>query len=63
MSRTVVVAGGAKGIGLAVVNRFAELGDRVVALGRDRAALAHLPAAASAVTGQALVIDGGGIQA
>jgi len=42
MSRTVVVTGGAKGIGLAVVERFAALGDDVVALGRDEAALAKL---------------------
>jgi NAD(P)-dependent dehydrogenase (short-subunit alcohol dehydrogenase family) len=44
VSRTVVVTGGAKGIGRAVVARFAALGDRVVALGRDAAALAALPA-------------------
>jgi NAD(P)-dependent dehydrogenase (short-subunit alcohol dehydrogenase family) len=37
-----VVTGGAKGIGLAVVERFAALGDEVVALGRDREALARL---------------------
>jgi NAD(P)-dependent dehydrogenase (short-subunit alcohol dehydrogenase family) len=43
--RTVVVTGGAKGIGRATVQRFAALGDRVVALGRDAAALAALPAA------------------
>ena len=42
MSRTVVVTGGAKGIGLAVVKRFAALGDEVVALGRDEQALAKL---------------------
>ena len=42
MSRTVVVTGGAKGIGRATVARFAALGDRVVALGRDAAALAAL---------------------
>jgi NAD(P)-dependent dehydrogenase (short-subunit alcohol dehydrogenase family) len=42
VSRTVVVTGGAKGIGRAVVQRFAALGDQVVALGRDRAALARL---------------------
>ena len=35
VSRTVVVTGGAKGIGLAVVERFTALGDDVVALGRD----------------------------
>jgi NAD(P)-dependent dehydrogenase (short-subunit alcohol dehydrogenase family) len=43
--RTVVVTGGAKGIGRATVQRFAALGDRVVALGRDADALAALPAA------------------
>jgi NAD(P)-dependent dehydrogenase (short-subunit alcohol dehydrogenase family) len=37
--RTVVVTGGARGIGRATVQRFAALGDRVVALGRDAAAL------------------------
>ena len=37
-----VVTGGAKGIGLAVVERFAALGDEVIALGRDEAALARL---------------------
>jgi NAD(P)-dependent dehydrogenase (short-subunit alcohol dehydrogenase family) len=42
MSRTVVVTGGAKGIGLAIVRRFAALGDDVVALGRDEAALQQL---------------------
>ncbi len=45
MTRTVVVTGGAKGIGRATVRRFAALGDRVVALGRDEAALSALPAA------------------
>jgi NAD(P)-dependent dehydrogenase (short-subunit alcohol dehydrogenase family) len=42
MSRRVVVTGGAKGIGHATVERFATLGDRVIALGRDEAALAAL---------------------
>jgi NAD(P)-dependent dehydrogenase (short-subunit alcohol dehydrogenase family) len=42
MSRTVVVTGGAKGIGRAIVQRFAALGDDVVAFGRDREALARL---------------------
>lgn len=42
MSRRVVVTGGAKGIGLAVVERFLALGDEVVALGRDGEALARL---------------------
>jgi NAD(P)-dependent dehydrogenase (short-subunit alcohol dehydrogenase family) len=42
VSRTVVVTGGAKGIGLAIVKRFAALGDDVVALGRDRVALNRL---------------------
>ena len=42
MSRTVVVTGGAKGIGRAVVERFTALGDDVVALGRDREALSRM---------------------
>jgi NAD(P)-dependent dehydrogenase (short-subunit alcohol dehydrogenase family) len=42
VSRTVVVTGGAKGIGLAIVKRFAALGDDVVALGRDAEALNRL---------------------
>ena len=42
MSRTVVVTGGAKGIGRAITERFAKLGDDVVALGRDEAALRQL---------------------
>jgi NAD(P)-dependent dehydrogenase (short-subunit alcohol dehydrogenase family) len=42
VSRTVVVTGGAKGIGRATVQRFAALGDRVIALGRDDAALSAL---------------------
>jgi NAD(P)-dependent dehydrogenase (short-subunit alcohol dehydrogenase family) len=37
-----VVTGGAKGIGLAVVQRFAALGDDVIALGRDESALGRL---------------------
>jgi NAD(P)-dependent dehydrogenase (short-subunit alcohol dehydrogenase family) len=40
--RTIVVTGGAKGIGRAVVQRFADAGDRVIALGRDEHALAQL---------------------
>jgi NAD(P)-dependent dehydrogenase (short-subunit alcohol dehydrogenase family) len=42
MSRTVVVTGGAKGIGLAVVEKFKQLGDDVIALGRDERALSQL---------------------
>jgi NAD(P)-dependent dehydrogenase (short-subunit alcohol dehydrogenase family) len=42
VSRTVVVTGGAKGIGRAIVERFAALGDEVVALGRDQQALEAL---------------------
>ena len=37
--RIVVVTGGGKGIGKAIVARFAAAGDRVVAVGRDRSAL------------------------
>src|SRR5919201_4009643 len=37
--RTVVVTGGGKGVGRAVALRLAAVGDRVVAVGRDRAAL------------------------
>jgi NAD(P)-dependent dehydrogenase (short-subunit alcohol dehydrogenase family) len=43
VSRTVVVTGGAKGIGRAIAQRFDALGDDVTVLGRDRAALARLP--------------------
>ncbi len=42
MSRTVVVTGGAKGIGRAIAERFTALGDRVIALGRDEQALNSL---------------------
>jgi NAD(P)-dependent dehydrogenase (short-subunit alcohol dehydrogenase family) len=52
MSRTVVVTGGAAGIGLAAVERFVAGGDRVVALDRDESALATLP---SSVRG--IVVD------
>jgi len=45
VSRTVVVTGGAKGIGRATVERFAAAGDRVVAVGRDEAALATVQTA------------------
>lgn len=47
--RAVVVTGGGKGIGKAVVARFAAAGDRVVAVGRDQEALAATEAAAAEV--------------
>jgi NAD(P)-dependent dehydrogenase (short-subunit alcohol dehydrogenase family) len=47
--RVVLVTGGAKGIGKAIVSRFTAAGDRVVAVGRDRAALEATEAAAAEV--------------
>ncbi len=61
MARTVVVTGGAKGIGLAIVEQFAGLGDDVIALGRDQEALAKVRSDATSlvcdVTDEAQVID------
>ena len=45
MSRRVVVTGGAKGIGRAVAEQLAGLGDEVIVLGRDREALQLFAAA------------------
>jgi NAD(P)-dependent dehydrogenase (short-subunit alcohol dehydrogenase family) len=53
--RTVVVTGGAAGIGRGAVERFVAAGDRVVALDRDAAALAALEAElGELVTGRAV---------
>jgi NAD(P)-dependent dehydrogenase (short-subunit alcohol dehydrogenase family) len=57
MSRRVVVTGGAKGIGRAVVARFAALGDEVVALGRDQQALERLAAELGVATAVCDVTD------
>ncbi|TDC14565.1 SDR family NAD(P)-dependent oxidoreductase, partial [Kribbella albertanoniae] len=51
MPRTVVVTGGAAGIGRGAVERFVAAGDNVVVLDRDADALASLPAG---VTGMAV---------
>jgi NAD(P)-dependent dehydrogenase (short-subunit alcohol dehydrogenase family) len=47
--RVVVVTGGGKGIGRAVVARFAAAGERVVAVGRDRSALEETDASSAEV--------------
>jgi NAD(P)-dependent dehydrogenase (short-subunit alcohol dehydrogenase family) len=47
--RVVVITGGGKGIGRAVVARFAAAGDRVVAVGRERTALEESDASAAEV--------------
>jgi NAD(P)-dependent dehydrogenase (short-subunit alcohol dehydrogenase family) len=47
--RVVLVTGGGRGIGKAVVARFAAAGDRVVAVGRDRLALEESGAAETEV--------------
>ncbi len=55
MSRRVVVTGGAKGIGRAVAEQLAGLGDEVIVLGRDREALQLFAAAHDNV--EAMVCD------
>jgi len=54
--RLVIVTGGAKGIGRAVTERFRASGDRVVAVGRDAAALADLGGRACDVTDEDAVV-------
>jgi len=49
VTRVVAVTGGGKGIGKAVVERFAAAGDRVIAVGRDREALEGTEAAETGV--------------
>ncbi len=51
MSRLVVVTGGTRGIGAAVAKRFTDLGDRVVALGRDDCDVTDEAAVASVFAG------------
>jgi len=52
----VIVTGGAKGIGRAVTERFRAGGDRVVAVGRDAAALADVGGRACDVTDEDAVV-------
>ena len=49
--RLIVITGGGKGIGRAIVGRFAAAGERVVAVGRDAAALEETSAACRAAGG------------
>jgi NAD(P)-dependent dehydrogenase (short-subunit alcohol dehydrogenase family) len=62
--RHVVVTGGGRGIGRAIVERFAAAGDRVIAVGRDSAALdriaasrPEISAAVCDITNEAAVVD------
>jgi NAD(P)-dependent dehydrogenase (short-subunit alcohol dehydrogenase family) len=50
--RSVVVTGGGHGIGRAIVEQFAQEGDRVLALGRDEDALSNLRAALARSAGE-----------
>jgi NAD(P)-dependent dehydrogenase (short-subunit alcohol dehydrogenase family) len=62
-ARVVVVTGGAKGIGRATVAAFAALGDSVIALGRDGAALAALGESLSVTTRECDVTDEDAVEA
>ncbi|WP_374632768.1 SDR family NAD(P)-dependent oxidoreductase [Ferrovibrio sp.] len=59
--KVVLVTGGTAGIGLEIARRLAELGARVVILGRDaartEAAAANLPRSAGSLPGEYLVAD------
>jgi len=54
--RVVIVTGGAKGVGRAAARRFEALGDRVIAVGRDAAALREVGGRVCDVTDEDAVV-------